>query len=74
MKESELKVVEGIRKMAAPLLYAKADDGYLFKLSHGHEAVLQIGLNGSSLIKPGMYFLCGVFFFRIRTITSNSEL
>lgn len=40
--------------MAAPLLYAKADDGYLFKLSHGHDAVLQIGLNGSTLVKPGM--------------------
>jgi hypothetical protein len=48
-----MSTVQINQRMAAPLLYAKYEDGYIFKLASTQSSVLHIGLNGSQLIKPG---------------------
>lgn len=47
-------------RMAAPLLYAKTEDGYLFKPSNGHDAVLNIGVDGSKLVRPELFPVTGI--------------
>lgn len=46
--------------MSAPLLYAKVEDGYLFKQANDVDTVLHIGLNGSKLVNPQFFPVSGL--------------